>query len=253
MIEARDPKKIGNSSARRYTAGAMSTDGDRTCPRNLLSPRAIFRRAVRITALFSFAIMCGFFIFAYSVSIMPSARLRDADAIVALTGDEERIAAAVRLLSEGKARRLLISGVHKTTRAPQIMSLTTSRGSRSWSLFSCCVDLDNAHNTEANAAETTNWVRKRGYRSIIVVTSTYHMPRALIELHQAMRDVELVPYPVRAPRLDERWWRDSRTAWVLWKEYMKYITAMARYGANSISNASARVEHEPQLINARAS
>jgi len=230
----------------------MSIDAVRNRPFYLLSPRAILRRAVSVTAIFLAALLCGFLVFAYSVSIMPSATLKKADAIVALTGDEERIAAAVRLLSDGKAPRLLISGVHKTTRAPQIMSLTTGRGARSSSLFNCCIDLDNANNTEANAAETTNWVRKRGYRSIIVVTSTYHMPRALIELHQAMRDVELVPYPVKAPRLDERWWRHSRTAWVLWKEYMKYITAMARYGANSISNLSAEAEHQTPLINARA-
>ena len=102
-------------------------------------------------------------------------------------------------------------------------------------MFRCCVDLDKrALNTKSNAFETTAWVRQQGFRSLIVVTSTYHMPRTLIELRQAMPDVELLPYPVKSPRLEEQWWSDPRTAWVLGKEYLKFITAFARYWAEPI-------------------
>ncbi len=216
-----------------------------------LSARAIFLHAVRVTAFFGFAIAAGFLVFAYSVSIIPMGALRPADGIVALTGDEDRISEAVRLLSEGKGRRLLISGVNKSTRKLQIISLNTA-GRKEALLFRCCVDLDKrALNTEANAVETTAWARSKGFRSLIVVTSTYHMPRTLIELRQAMPDVVLVPYPVKAPRLEEHWWSDARTAWVLSKEYLKFITALARYGANSISNAAVKAEHHTPTINAR--
>ena len=174
-----------------------------------------------------------------------------ADGIVALTGDEDRISEAVRLLAEGKARRLLISGVNKSTRAPEIISLNTVGNSEA-RLFRCCVDLGKrAHNTEDNALETTAWVRLHGFRSLIVVTSTYHMPRTLIELRQAMPDVELVPYPVKSPRLGEQWWSDPRTAWVLGKEYLKFVTAFARYGANSFLGSSAKAERRNPMINAR--
>ena len=49
--------------------------------------------------------------------------------------------------------------------------------------MTCCVDLDySAINTEGNAIETKRWAHRRGIRSLIVVTSNYHMPRAMAEL-----------------------------------------------------------------------
>ncbi len=214
--------------------------------------RGILLHAVRVTVIFCLALAAGFFVFAYSVSVMPSGVPVLADGIVALTGDEDRISEAVRLLAEGKAQRLLISGVNKSTGAPQIISLNATTGKEAL-LFRCCVDLDKrALNTEDNAFETTAWVRQKGFRSLIVVTSTYHMPRTLIELRQSMPDVELIPYPVKSPRLEEQWWSDPRTAWVLGKEYVKFITAFARYGANSVLGPSAKAEHGTPLINARA-
>ena len=214
--------------------------------------KGILLHAGRVTVIFGLALVAGFFIFAYSVSVIPSGFSGLADGIVALTGDEDRISEAVRLLAEGKARRLLISGVNKSTGASQIISLDTATGKQA-RLFRCCVDLDKrALNTEDNAFETTAWVRQKGFRSLIVVTSTYHMPRSLIELRQSMPDVELFPYPVKSPRLEEQWWSDPRTLWVLGKEYVKFITAFARYGANSLLGPSAKAEHGSPLINARA-
>jgi uncharacterized SAM-binding protein YcdF (DUF218 family) len=229
----------------------MSTASDKMSLQKEFSARVILLHAMRVTAVLCLALVAGFFLFAYSVSVMPSADLRRADGIVALTGDEDRISEAVRLLAEGKARRLLISGVNKSTRAPQIITLNTAGGKEAL-LFRCCVDLDKrALNTEDNAFQTTAWVRQQRFRSLIVVTSTYHMPRTLIELRQAMPDVALVPYPVKAPRLEERWWSNPRTAWVLSKEYLKFITALARYGANSVSSAAFKAEHRGPMINAR--
>ncbi len=229
----------------------MSTGADNNRLHRALTAKAIVLHALRVTVFFVCALAAGFFIFAYSVSVMPSGASGLADGIVALTGDEDRISEAVRLLAEGKGRRLLISGVNKSTRKPEIVSLNTA-GRKEASLFRCCVDLDKrALNTEANAFETTAWVRQQGFRSLIVVTSTYHMPRTLIELRQAMPDVELIPYPVKAPRLEEQWWRDPRTAWVLGKEYLKFITAFARYGANSFLGASVKAESDASTINAR--
>jgi uncharacterized SAM-binding protein YcdF (DUF218 family) len=228
----------------------MSTASDKKRPRKALSATAIILHAARVTAIFFIALASGFFIFAYSVSVTPAAIPQQADGIVALTGDEDRISEALRLLAEGRARRLLISGVNKSTRVLEI--IRSNRADGDADLFQCCVDLDKrALNTEDNAVETTVWVRSQGYRSLIVVTSTYHMPRSLIELRQAMPDVEFFPYPVKAPRLEEQWWSDPRTAWVLAKEYLKFITAFARYGANSVLGGGVKAEHRTPLINAR--
>ena len=229
----------------------MSNSGDQKRLQKAMSLRAILMHALRVMVISCLAVAAGFFIFAYSVSVMPSGVSASADGIVALTGDEDRISEAVRLLAEGKAKRLLISGVNKSTRAPEIITLNTTTGKEA-RLFRCCVDLDKrALNTEDNALETTAWVRQKGFRSLIVVTSSYHMPRTLIELRRSMPDVELLPYPVKSPRLEDQWWSDPRTAWVLGKEYLKFITAFARYGANSVLGPAAKAEHSSPIINAR--
>jgi uncharacterized SAM-binding protein YcdF (DUF218 family) len=215
-----------------------------------LSLRAVLFRTARAASFLCVGLVGGFLLFAHFASLTPSPSMRTADAIVALTGDEDRISEAIRLLADGKAGRLLISGVNKSTGVPEIMNLNMG-GRREAYLFGCCVDLDKRSlNTEDNALETTAWVRRRGFHSLIIVTSTYHMPRTLIELRQSMPDVELVPYPVKAPRLDTQWWSDPRTTWVLAKEYMKFLTAIVRYAANSIVGKDYKAVPSRRTINA---
>src|SRR5258708_37079955 len=93
----------------------------------------------------------------------------------------------MELLASGYGKRLLISGVHPTNAASDISrSLSDNQ-----SLLSCCVDLDrSAVNTRSNAAETRRWVHERGFKPLIVVTSNYHMPGAIVELSHAMPDIE---------------------------------------------------------------
>jgi uncharacterized SAM-binding protein YcdF (DUF218 family) len=230
----------------------MSTNSEKKKGKSRFSAKAILLHSLRVVAFFTLIVVCGFFVFAYSITVMPPSPLREADGIVALTGDEVRIQEAVRLLANGKAKRLLISGVYPTTNKPEIISLNTT-GQGDASLFRCCVDLDKrALNTEDNAFETTVWVRQRGFRSLIVVTSDYHMPRSLVELRQSMPDVELIPYPVRSRRPDTSWRTHPRTVWVLAKEYMKFITALARYAANTVTGDAEKMETHSLMVDARA-
>jgi uncharacterized SAM-binding protein YcdF (DUF218 family) len=200
--------------------------------------RAIIRRTFAVLFFLTVALTGGFFAFAHWVSVMPAGSSGAADGIVVLTGDEERISEAVRLLAQGKAGRLLISGVYKRTGRDQIISMNGA-GPGEASLFGCCVDLGkHALNTEENASEAAEWTKKLGFRSLIVVTSTYHMPRTLIELKQSMPETSLIPYPVKSPRMETEWWNDPKTTWVLFKEYLKFVTASARYAANKFASAS---------------
>ena len=97
-------------------------------------------------------------------------------------------------------------------------------------LLSCCVDLDrSAVNTRSNAAETRRWAGERGFKSLIVVTSNYHMPRAILELSHAMPDVALITFPVVGDRWrDEPWWTSGATLRLLLSEYAKYVAAEVR-------------------------
>jgi uncharacterized SAM-binding protein YcdF (DUF218 family) len=168
----------------------------------------------------------GFLWFVYQLSVAETAPDRQADGIVVLTGAAARINDALELLGSGHGRRLLISGVHPTTRASEIARLMPEH--RRW--FSCCVDLDrSAINTIGNAIETRRWVRDRGFKSVIVVTSNFHMPRAIAELAYQLPDVALVPFPVVSERVRiEAWWASPSTAKLLFSEYLKYIVALVR-------------------------
>ena len=151
---------------------------------------------------------------------------RKADGIVVLTGGSSRVSDAMELLAGGYGKRLLSSGVHPTNAASDISrSLSDNQ-----SLLSCCVDLDrSAVNTRSNAAETRRWARERGFKSLIVVTSNYHMPRAIVELSHAMPDVELIPFSVIGDKWrDEPWWTSGATFRLLLSEYVKYVAAEVR-------------------------
>jgi uncharacterized SAM-binding protein YcdF (DUF218 family) len=149
-----------------------------------------------------------------------------ADGIVVLTGGSSRVSDAMELLAGGYGRRLLISGVHPTNAASDISrSLSDNQ-----SLLRCCVDLDrSAVNTRSNAAETRRWAHERGFKSLIVVTSNYHMPRAIVELSHAMPDVRLIPFAVVGEKWrDESWWASGATVRLLLSEYVKYVAAEVR-------------------------
>jgi uncharacterized SAM-binding protein YcdF (DUF218 family) len=165
--------------------------------------------------------------FAWFVWRLPAEEVelkRNADGIVVLTGGASRIADAIELLASGRGRRLLISGVHPSTGVGEI-----SRSMPEYQrMFSCCIDLDHsARNTLGNALETRRWVSDRGFRSLIVVTSNYHMPRAMAELGRQLPGVTLMSFPVVPERLrGDSWWSRGVNAKLLFSEYVKYMAAM---------------------------
>jgi uncharacterized SAM-binding protein YcdF (DUF218 family) len=97
-------------------------------------------------------------------------------------------------------------------------------------LYDCCVDLGfSAADTRGNARETAAWARQHDFRSIIVVTADYHMPRAVLEIKGALPGVTFEPYPVATDELDaRRWWRTSEGIHRMTLEYCKYLVILAR-------------------------
>lgn len=149
-----------------------------------------------------------------------------ADAVVALTGADVRIETAMRLLEARKGRRMLVSGVNPETTREDVRNLT-----RGYSrLYDCCVDLDyDAETTLGNAQYTAEWARKNRFDSLVVVTSDYHMPRALLELKAALPGATLRPYAIETRTVDAaRWWRTGESARRMTLEYSKYLVVLFR-------------------------
>jgi uncharacterized SAM-binding protein YcdF (DUF218 family) len=174
----------------------------------------------------------GFIVFANSIDREQRGTQRTADGIAVLTGGVSRIDEAMKLLADGKAKRVLITGVNRTTTVEELKELASQGGQ----YFTCCVDIDKeARNTIDNATETSEWVALHHYGSIIVVTSNYHMPRALAELARVMPGVTLIPHPVVDNNVHlERWWSYPGTTRLLLSEYLKYLPALGRLGATDL-------------------
>jgi len=188
--------------------------------------RGPLRLAMAAAATVVAVIVAGFAGFLFNLRSTEVRPERKADGIVVLTGGSSRVSDAMELLSAGYGKRLLISGVHPTIAAADISrSVQEGQG-----LFHCCVDLDHsAVNTRSNALETRRWARERGFKSLIVVTSNYHMPRAIVEMSYAMPDIALVPFAVVGDKWrEEPWWSSGATFRLVLSEYVKYVAAALR-------------------------
>ena len=147
--------------------------------------------------------------------------IRQADAIVVLTGDAGRTTAGIDLLREGRAPQLLISGVDAAATPADIQR----HSGLSDDELDCCVILGrDATDTIGNAREAGALVRENGYRSLIIVTSDYHLPRSLLEMRALMPGVELIAYPVRTTPP----WRDFGASRLWLQEYAKFTAVWLR-------------------------
>jgi uncharacterized SAM-binding protein YcdF (DUF218 family) len=199
---------------------------DRSPNASVRAKRSRPRAAIVVPVALFAALVVGFFAFAAQLQNTEIKPARQADGIVVLTGGSSRVSDAMELLGAGYGHRLLISGVHPTIAASDISRSVQE----SQALFNCCVDLDHsAVNTRSNAAETRRWVQERGFKSLVVVTSNYHMPRAIVEMSHAMPDVALVPYAVIGDKWrDDPWWQSGATFRLVLSEYVKYLAAELR-------------------------
>lgn len=170
--------------------------------------------------------LCGLFWFAAQVSRVPQNSDVKTDAIVALTGGSLRVAAAVDLLKRNKAEKLFISGVNEKVDwialAETINELPDELGDRITLGHVAC-------NTRENALETKEWIDRNGFKSVRLVTASYHMPRSMAEFRGALDGVEIVPNPVFPQTVKhEEWWKWRGTFVLISSEYMKFLVAAIR-------------------------
>lgn len=170
----------------------------------------------------------GFLWFAINIQTEDTQLQGKADGIVVLTGAASRIPDAIELLAAERGKRLLITGVHRATSASEIARLTPLYSK----YFTCCIDLDkSALNTFGNALETRRWAREHNFNSLIIVTSNWHMPRAMAEVAHQLPDAALIAYPVMSEKVKtEPWWQSLDTTRFLFAEYLKYLFALTRMG-----------------------
>lgn len=171
----------------------------------------------RIVLTLILGYILGFAAFAALLPKVPR-HIGHVDGIVALTGGGERLDVAVALFEQGKGKRLLISGVNTQTTKRELKRLSHGK-----QRFDCCTDLGYAaENTFGNAKEAAAWARFHRYKSILLVTARYHMPRSVAEFHDVMPDVAVIAYPVDAD-VGQGFAARMHALKLLHSEYAKFI------------------------------
>ena len=220
-----------------------------------------FRRWLMLLAALLLLWLGGASVYVEQVEQLPQAGDARTDAIVVLTGGAARLNTGLRLLDQGKAERLLVSGVAQSATRSTLMQAVlpgmpdAAQAGNSWQgidlqlLFECCVDLGfEAGDTAGNATETASWAAARGYKTVRLVTANYHMPRALVEFGYRLQGIEILPHPVRsdAMRVEDWWQRRTATVFLL-GEYSKYVAALlrARLGDQLSATVSATASDGP--------
>lgn len=197
-------------------------------PRETAGPPRSRRPLRRVTVLIGVCLALWFAGLLWFATLLPDAKPDDGrttDAIVVLTGGSGRLHQGLELLAGKRARKLFVSGVYRGVDVEELLRISR----KSPKNLTCCVALGyEAINTAENALETAAWMRQENLGSLRLVTSAYHMPRALLEFRWVMPDTEIVPNPVFAERFRQRGaWLRPRNASLLAGEYSKYLVALA--------------------------
>lgn len=148
------------------------------------------------------------------------------DAIVVLTGGSGRLDEGLKLLEQGAAEKLFISGVYKGVDMKNLLEAYRQNPQD----LNCCVEIGHAENTINNATETRDWVQKNNVNSMRLVTSGYHMPRSVLEFEHELPDVHLIQHPVFPPHVkQDQWWAWPGTTGLIVGEYNKFLMAWVRH------------------------
>ncbi len=148
------------------------------------------------------------------------------EAIVVLTGGSDRMAEGLRLLEGGFAQKLFVSGVYHRVEVKELLRVAKKNPGE----LECCIELGyTADNTAGNARETAAWMDKEGFRSLRLVTASYHMPRSLVEFHRAMPEIEIIVHPVFPEGFKrDDWWLWPGSTILIASEFGKYLMALVR-------------------------
>ncbi len=153
--------------------------------------------------------------------------------IVILTGGANRIKDGLKIIEDFKNSKninfkILVSG---TGMGFTKSSLKNKLGPNFYpQLIQCCIDLDDvSKNTLTNASETLKWTSKNGIKEFILITSNYHMPRAILEFKNVMPNLKIYTYAIAPKKHDiENWLSSYQTFSLVFTEYCKFIIASLR-------------------------
>jgi len=150
----------------------------------------------------------------------PGPPARPADAIFVLTGGEGRIQEGYRAWSGGAARELYILGAGRRVPVARIVPEVTRIPAEALSR----IHVEGwSENTLENAFSAKSAVGEGKYSSVILVTSDYHVPRAVLAFRKVLpKDVALSAIRVRPEGGAGASWRWARQHFIEGWKYWGY-------------------------------
>ncbi|NQU58076.1 MAG: YdcF family protein [Rhodospirillales bacterium] len=171
--------------------------------------------------------LAGLVRFADSIPHSIEAPERRSDAIVVLTGGSGRLNEGLDLLEKDLGERLFVSGVYQGVDVKTLFQMFQHDPQE----LEARISIGTAINTMGNATETAAWIATREYKSLRLVTASYHMPRSLLEFHHAMPETIIIAHPVFPEHVKvDRWWLWPGTMGLIASEYNKFMYAWLRQG-----------------------
>ncbi|OGP13789.1 MAG: hypothetical protein A2052_08925 [Deltaproteobacteria bacterium GWA2_54_12] len=148
-----------------------------------------------------------------------------ADAIVVLTGGRGRTEEGLALLRKGRAKLLILSGVHQDADLDSIFLKRVNSVERGKIVLE-----KRSGSTFENALEVRKLMEERGIASIVLITSGYHIKRAHYTFMKVMPEgTRIEAYSVVSPNFDESRWWEGGSFGLLAAEFVKYYWYMARF------------------------
>jgi uncharacterized SAM-binding protein YcdF (DUF218 family) len=177
----------------------------------------LFKGVVSLIILTSLITAVLFVDFVYKTFSF-SKRDLDCDAIVVLAGGKGRVEEGVRLYRSGKGKRLFLIGVDPVVKKADLFDEIPSERSGE------NVYLEKAsRNTLENAIFAREMLLQHDVRSIMLITSRYHMKRALLIFRNILpKDIAIYAYPVTGKNTVDAWWSHGGSFRLLFSEFYKY-------------------------------
>jgi uncharacterized SAM-binding protein YcdF (DUF218 family) len=180
------------------------------------------KRALAVlVGLLLLAPVAGFSLFLADVQRSTGNKPEKADVIVTFSGDPRRIQVAVKLLKNGLGRQLIIVGQDNQQEVELLR-----KGNHS--LFACCVKVDHSSTNTAQDAElASKLIDRPTINSILLVTSSFHLPRASNELKHVLPDTRIVGHGIADEFYQPaRLFADPDVASAFVRQYLMYIGSL---------------------------
>lgn len=177
----------------------------------------LFKGIVSLLILTTLLVAVLFVDFVYKTFSF-SGRDVNIDAVVVLAGGKGRVEEGVRLYRTGKGERLFLIGVDPAVRKSDLfVERPLERSGEE-------VYLEKAsRNTLENAIFAREMLLKHNVRSILLLTSRYHMKRSLLIFRNILpKDIAIYPYPVTVKNTSDSWWSHGGSLRLLFSEFYKY-------------------------------